>query len=491
MTANEQMITWLEERGLDPELADKMGWDGALDRSGKAWVRIPYLRDGKRINRKYRLIGGKEFRNDPGSEHDLYNVDCLRDETLSGHPLLITEGEMDALACMQAGYHRVVSIPDGWSKTIEDIGDQAKADVFRRNEGLIKNAGMIVAAVDNDDTGYALQRAIANFFEDVDVYWVKWPDGCKDANDTLLMHGQEGITSAVSSARPMDPKGGLITGFSDAPPRAEQKMWKVGDRHIDNVVCFRTGEFSVLTGIPGSGKTTLVGWMCHKLVKEHDIRIGLGLFETSPAEVFDQLSRLDSGLPTASLSDDEHKAFGKKLDRNYRLFHRVDESKDGDVHGMAWLRSMIHKLAVRDGCNIVFIDPWNELEHFVQTNETMTQYINLALSNVRQWAEKFDIHICIVAHPRKMQLHEEPTGYHVADSAAFFNKPAMGWTVHNRTSKPQLDENGKELPPDPPYVTLRAWKVRNRQETRCRPGVVRMNFDETKMNYEPIERTEN
>ena len=56
----------------------------------------------------------------------------------------------------------------------------------------------------------------------------------------------------------------------------------------------------------------------------------------------------------------------------------------------------------------------------------MTSYINFALQQIRQWAAQFDTHICLIAHPRKMPTDGGamrcPTGYDIADSAAFFNK---------------------------------------------------------------------
>ena len=150
---------------------------------------------------------------------------------------------------------------------------------------------------------------------------------------------------------------------------------------------------------------------------------------------------------------------------------------------MYWLHLMIHKLAARDGCNLIVVDPWNELEHMLEPGESMTQYINTALAHMRRWADDYDIHICIVAHPKKMQPGEVPTGYSIADSAAFFNKPGMGWTVHIVYPKKQ-----GEREPEPPYVSLTTWKVRNRQATGCRPRRAKLHFDEEKMDYQPISR---
>jgi len=455
-------MEFLSGRGLDPKLAAKMGWDGCRDRRGEVWLRIPYVKNGKVINRKYRKVAGKEFRNDPDSEHDFLNWDRL--EWDDSGPLVITEGELDALAIIQAGHKRTVSIPDGWTDKLEFAGrTEGKFSIFLKNENLIREkVKQIIVAGDEDSTGKSFIKAVANFFEDHDVRYVRWPDGCKDANDTLRNWGPDYIRAAIDTARSVDPKGGLITGFTDLPAQPDRTLWKLGVKELDRIMAFRSREISVLTGIPGHGKSTFAIWAAHHLVKNHDIKVALGMFETDPCEIKFQLSRLSH-----MLNDDE---LARKLDRNYRLFHRVDE---GDAeHGMKWLKCMIHKAAGRDGCRVIFVDPWNELEHQPEPGEQMTYYTNFCLMRLRQWAEKYDIHICIIAHPRKLQTGERPGGYHVDGSAAWANKPGMGYTLH------VSEEEG---------VTLTTWKVRSRQGTGCRPGTIKLAFNEESMAFRVLE----
>ena len=155
------------------------------------------------------------------------------------------------------------------------------------------------------------------------------------------------------------------------------------------------------------------------------------------------------------------------LNDHYRLFKMVDE--EHETHGMGWLKQMVHRLCARDGCNMIVIDPWNELEHMLEPGETMTQYINLALKRLREWADKFDAHIMVIAHPKKVPDKHIPKGYDVAESAAFFNKPGMGWTISQN---------------DDGITELHLWKVRNRQQTGCSPNAkAKLIFDERAMTY--------
>ena len=296
-TLNAQAANWLDARGLDPELAAKMGWEASRRNDGTVWMKIPYIRDGREATAQYRRLDAKEFRFATGSEIELWNVDALKDDTLSGQPLILAEGACDGLALIQCGFPRTVAVP-GWSD--QNFAPDQYAP-FKRNEAEIRKAGRIVVAQHADNAGAAMLRAIANFFAECDVRYVAWPGACKDGNDALLAFGPDSVVQAINGAKPLDPPGGLITGFTDLPPRPERKIWRLDYPELDRLMAFRSREISLLTGTPSSGKTTFITWVAHHLVRANDIRVGLGLFETDPAEVRRHLLLLaacsPAGLP--------------------------------------------------------------------------------------------------------------------------------------------------------------------------------------------------
>jgi twinkle protein len=466
ISATERGTEWLMARGLDPELAVKMGFEVVNHRDLGIALKIPFMRDGKVVTTQYRALDKKEFRLAFGSKVELWNADALYDESLDTHPLVIAEGAHgDGLALMQCGFQRVVAIA-GWS---DKNFEPDNYEPFKRHEAAIKRAQVIVVAQHADETGATMLRAISNFFIDSDVRFVTWPKGSKDANDTLLLNGAEAVVAAINGARPVDPPGGMITGFTDLPPQAPRKIWRIDWPELDSFIAYRSREISLLTGTPSAGKTTWATWVAHHLVRVNDIRVGLCLFETEPDEVKNHLLRLH-GHYDDLFDADKYPGIMAKLDRHYRIVQRVDE--EGQDHGMKWLKGVVHKLAARDGCNLIIIDPWNEIEHFLEHGESMSNYVNIALAEIRRWAAKYDVHIEIIAHPKKLNHDGPPTGYDIADAAGFANKPGMGWSVHIADD----DDYGE-------HVILTCWKVRNRQATGCRPGKKRLWFDEIAMTY--------
>jgi twinkle protein len=455
---------WLQKvRKLDGALLEHMGVKAVQHPSLGSAVAFPYLRGGKAYAGKFRAVDRKDWRSTQDVTRGLYNEDAMRD---GDGPIVITEGEIDCLSVMQAGYLRAVSIPDGWTV------DGGKRDVLIQAETALRSSPWVIVAGDNDEAGASLPRAVANILLGHDVRFAVWPEGCKDANDVLCQYGEGELARCLIEAKRVDPEGGFITGISDLPPLPPRRVLRVGMKPFDYVLAFEVGAMSIATGTPGSGKSTFTTFVAHHVAVSENVRVGFMSFETHPYRTRDQLCRLTTGKPWEHLDARARHDLGQILDRRFRVVHRTYNETP---HHLAWLKSMIYTLAVRDNCKLIFVDPWNELEHLPEPGESMTAYINFALQQIRTWAEQFDAHVCLVAHPRKMQTDgkmRSPTGYDIADSAAFFNKPSLGFSVHQ-----EEDDEGER------YVRVTTWKVRDVQLYGIEPGNTRLAFDKDRMSY--------
>ena len=208
--------------------------------------------------------------------------------------------------------------------------------------------------------------------------------------------------------------------------------------------------------------------------KHENVRIGLIGFETHAFRIRDQLCRSRFRKPWKETSEGEREVLLRDLDGRWRLVHTSSDAQ----HHLGWLESMVKTLAVRDRCRVIIIDPWNELEHLPEKGESMTQYINFAIKTIRGWAKALEVHITIVAHPAKMRTDQgkrPPTGYDIADSAAFFNKPGLGITVH------EGDEDFQ--------VQIFNWKTRDRLLYGTSPGRITVQYAAVHGVYRALDET--
>src|SRR5690242_11840678 len=180
-------IQAIEARGLDVELLLKLGVGASVKLDGDA-IGIPYVDDGKIVALKHRTLGpDKRFTQEVGGKQVLYNVDCLRDVTLRDEPLIITEGELDCMAALQAGFPKSVSVPGGAPAKADENGERRYA-FLDEIKGLLESVKVIILAVDDDDPGRNLRSDLAMRLGAWRCKWVRYPQNCKDLNDALKLY---------------------------------------------------------------------------------------------------------------------------------------------------------------------------------------------------------------------------------------------------------------------------------------------------------------
>jgi len=469
-TLTQDAMKWLQEvRKLDGALLADMGIKTVQHPNLGPCLAFPYRVQGESRAAKFRTVE-KQWRSTQGVTRGLYNADALSQRP--DLPIVITEGEIDCLTVMQSGFVRAVSLPDGWTEK----GN--KTDAILEAENLLRESPFVIVAGDNDTAGESLPKAVANVLAGHDVRAAYWPKGCKDANDVLMALGEGAVAECLNAAKRIDPPGGFITGLSDLPPLSDRRVLRSGIEWVDKRIAFEIGAISVGTGTPGAGKSTFTTWALYHVARNEGARIGMLSFETHPHRTRDHFCRLHTGTPFDNLSGARKQDALNWMDAHFRIVHRTYDQASG--HNIGWLHSMIYTLAVRDQCKLIVVDPWNELEHLPEPGESLTNYINFALQQLRQWAEKYEVHICLIAHPKKLEMVKgnprPPMGYDIADSAAFFNKPALGFTVHQEKTQSGLS-----------YVQLWTWKVRDAQLYGIGKGHQDCAFDIDRMDYNEIQ----
>lgn len=420
MTLNAKAQKWLNQRAIDPELAGKLG----IASSGSSVLKFPFLIAGKAVNHKYRDFATKRFWQDEGGRQCFWNLDALLDSTLAKLPLIITEGELDTVAAIQAGQARAVSVPDGAPSSSID-GDSRKYQFVNDVLAQLKACDRVILATDNDPPGRILAEDLAVRIGKSRCCTVTYPEHCKDLADVMLWHGPQAINDLLAAARYWNVPG--LHLMSELPPIERRRAYSTGIEVLDPLFKIRLGDFSVCTGIPGHGKSTLVQDIAARIAAKHAWRICLASFESQPQT--DHKHWLRSwrlGTSAFLASPSELIDIDQWIDDHF-VWVITDEEQD--ICDLPWLLQMIDASVVRYGARLVIIDPWNELDHTRPPDMSITEYTGFAIKSLKRTARLLNVHIMVVAHPTKLIQDGKPSLYAISDSAHWANKCDAGLVV--------------------------------------------------------------
>lgn len=411
----EELEKFLANRGLDIEIALRYG----ITQSNGSIV-IPYMKNGEVLNHKHRGLTEKKFWQDGGKQF-VWNHDVLLDNSLP-MPLLITEGEFDCLAAIQAGHVRAISIPNGGTEGNVNLEYLDEIDSLLPAE--------IILGFDGDEVGFNLLEKVSNYLGKARCKFLRYPKGCKDLNDALRLFGVRGVKETLARAEWVGVKGHYK--MSEIAPVPYRQPMLAGMGKIDDHIRLRLGDFSVWTGVPGHGKTTFINDYMNRIIEGYNLKICFASFEQNPQTDHKRALRTwYSGKLVKNMGFTELEAADAWIDKRY-MFIVPDESETCDLK---WLIEQMEAVVLRHGVSIIVLDPWNEMEHVRESGESLTEYTGRAIRHLKAFAKNRGVHVAVVAHPAKMLRDKSgkypvPTLYDISDSAHWANKADLGVVVH-------------------------------------------------------------
>jgi len=441
MGLHEKHIEWIEARGISHELAISMGLSTRRDAAGY-WLSVPYRERGQTLNHKYRMTREKRHMMDQGAPLIWWNIDCLQDPRCQdpAFPVVLCEGEWDAMTAMQAGRPFVLSVPNGAPASAHD-GDIANAETdaerFRflhRSLPETDRVARFIVATDGDAPGRVLAHELVRRLGAERCLFVDYPADCKDLNEVALAHGLEAVAALLSNARPYPVKG--LYRLADFPLPAPVQPLTTQLPHLGEAWPIVAGTFTVVTGYAGQGKTSLILAAMAGLMRQ-GICIAIGSFETIPRPILEDAMRGHlAGCYAPKMSDHERATADMTMARQLSVIAQHPNSDDDDMR-LEEVLELARIAVIRDGVRVVLLDPWNELEHKRRPDETETDYTGRAIRMMKRFAAQYHVALILVAHPRKPIMDKgntkAPTLYDIAGSANFANKADYGLVVHRRS----------------------------------------------------------
>ena len=461
---SKQAVDWLHSRGISKDTAveaELFCTDHYISSEGKEvpCIGFPYKHNHLDQGAKIRSLSSKGFSCTNALRH-FFNSDSVGEDD----EIVIVEGEMDAMAFMQAGVSTVWSVPNGAVvKTNKNSPrgefnehlDKSFAFLWNARDQL-SNAKKIIIAADSDEAGVAMAEEIARRIGKDRCHKIVWPDDCKDANDALLKRGENFLVECVEKAQPWP-----VAGVYQVESFREQVMQmyhegvvgglSTGFGNVDRLYTVMEGQLTVVTGTPSHGKSEFVDQLMFNLAQNYGTRFAICSFENDPKTHLSKLVSKFSGKPffegsTPRLGQDELNEALDFLQEHFIFLHHRESN-------MATLDDILERLRIavlRHGIRGAVIDPYNYIQQPKDSNET--HWISSMLTKIRVFAQSFGIHVWFVAHPTKGYAREGgsnpvPKGNDISGSAAWFAKADFGLTVYRPDPEQSLCE-------------IHCWKVR-------------------------------
>jgi twinkle protein len=417
----ERIIKWFSDRGISEptlihwKIGESLEYFPQVGKKRRA-INFNYYRENDLINIKYR-DGQKNFKMVSGAELIFYGLDNIK----TMDKIYIVEGEIDALSLHEAGIYSVCSVPNGASK-----GNQ-RLEYLDNCFQYFKDKKEIVLCTDNDSPGIQLRKELARRFG---AYRCKYVDfgEYKDANEILVTKGAETLRNVIKTAKNFPLEGVLnIENIWQSVLNYNEngvKNYSIGLPNADNYFKMSFGEWSVVTGIPNSGKSDVMDQVCCNLALKYDMRCAMFAPESFPYE--GHIKRISNKLNETNCNNEQLNQT-KDFIQDHFFWVKID-LENLTLKGIL---NAFRELVFQKGINVFVIDPWNMLDHSAQRDHS---YIGRSLSEITQFCQQTNTHLFLVAHPRKIEsengTYKKPTLYDISGSADFFNKAYNGLIVY-------------------------------------------------------------
>lgn len=530
-TYSKEVREYLDRRGIDMKVAMKERIY-EYQMANKPIMGFPFYINLTLVNVKYFNVRWKpgddspkwfQMKKELGTRSIFLGMQSLSFDEGEKNEVIITEGEWDWLTWKQCGYKNVVSVPQGapnpnakeFDREFDYANDKYVQSVFA-------DVKTIIFSTDNDAPGHVLRNQLALIFGKERCKYIQYPIGYKDVNDVfkginkedkkLPALGKAGIDECYANLSSFPLKG--IIRPQDV--REELEMIAsdgftpglgIGIPAIDELVTLKRKQFTVVTGLPLSGKSVWIRWYLSEFVRHNDkenIKWALFTPENRPASR--EQAKVAEVITGQSFKRGYRNSMSEEL-RNKTMryiqkhFFFIAPNKlnfetwagkvDSDhVNSMESLLQYLIYLKKTENIFGFVIDAWNKIEHEQPKNMTDTNFISKQLDYIVNFCDVWDVHCILIAHPTKIEKvginYKMPCLYDIKGSSAWFEKPDNGLVLHryiNKKKKPEdipadaTDEDKIMIDTEAPTI-IRNEKVRFEEIGKL--GKIKMKLDYSK-----------
>lgn len=231
-------------------------------------------------------------------------------------------------------------------------------------------------------------------------------------------------------------KQGRALYHSGGLPKGVSTGWPI----VDEFYTVGMGQWTVVTGIPGSGKSEWLDALLMNLAERDDWFFAIYSPENYPTvghlvKLCEKRVRKPFGAgPTERMTEEEYLDAAHWVMERFIWLEPDLKTPDCLIETALSYDSGGRKLGV-------VLDPWNTLEH-QRGGMSETDYVSFVLTEVTKMARSANAHVWLVVHPAKILRNKDgsrpvPGPYDISGSAHWYNKADNIVTVHRDQTEGQ------------------------------------------------------
>jgi len=385
LAKNKKAMDYLLERGFTPETIEKF----YLGVTGDGKIALPIIKDEKLVNIKYRTMppADKFYMREKDCPSYLFNGDAVT----AGKPIMLVEGEFDAIAATQMGFVAVSGVT-GAQGLVKTEMEQLDA------------ADRVVVVYDSDEAGQKGAKKIIERLGFERCVNVVLP--VKDMNEFMTSgHTREELAELIGSADKVKPE--MVYSFSELMGQIDHddngKGLALGYPKLDEQFSgMGPGQVLVVGAETRVGKSTFANNIASDMAKRN-IPVLVFSLENQPRETVKRMSSIIEGKPFGSFTRQDVADMTELYEQLPLYFYFAGDKETT----MSVVREVSIAAKKYYGIQAIFLD---HIHFFARSAQNQTSEISILIMQIKQLAVKLGVPIMVISHTaRKDKENRIPT----------------------------------------------------------------------------------
>lgn len=390
------------------------------------------------------------------TSHLLYNMNKVN----VNQPLIITSGEGDCATAIECGFYNTVSICLG------DNNTQYLASCW----DFLQNFNEIILVHDNDESGVKFAKNLTTRLGEYRVKVVEIPPyyekengdkvKIKDLNELLFSLGKDAVVKAINEAKCAEIASVIDYSEVEEFDMSDVDGFSTGFSEMDDALNkFYMGTTTILTGIAGAGKSTMLSTLaCQSIEQGYPCFVYSGeLSNMLLKNWIESVHAGQRGMDKFQGISNAYYRVNPSISKEIREYYKgkLWFYKDGFDQKVSHLLSTMESIVRKHGVKTIILDNMSSVD---LENDDNNKYMKQDefIRNIIEFSKKWQVCCIVVLHPKKMEMVRRMSIFDLQGCVSAVNLAHRVISLYRVQPKEKegVEKNGKVVVPPIKYDVI-------------------------------------